>query len=47
MTGSLWQEEGEQWNWLPDEFRKLTELISQIRKRKIPLRVLLALPVMS
>lgn len=31
----LWQEEGEQRNWLPDEFRKLPEVIRQIWKRKI------------
>lgn len=43
----LWQEEGEQQNWLPDEFRKLPEVIRQIWKRKILLRVLLALAVMS
>ena len=47
MVGTLWQEEGEWWNWLPDKFRKPPEVIRQIFKRKIPLRVLLALPVMS
>jgi len=47
VAAPLWQEEGEQWNWLPDEFRKLPEVIREIGKRKIPLRALLALPVMS